>query len=111
MTLYAWARRRSFPDLPAPERRLFTISDDTQVAADCFFQPDRSSRPLLLALHGLESSSDAHYMRGLASQAFRRGWSAVLQTVRHYHASQGPLWAPAPMLTELAGKARAFERG
>jgi predicted alpha/beta-fold hydrolase len=83
MTLYAWARRRSFPGLPRAERRLFRVSDDTQVAADCFFQPDRSQRPLLLALHGLESSSDAHYMRGLASQAYRRGWSAVLLNQRN----------------------------
>jgi 3-hydroxyacyl-CoA dehydrogenase len=43
--------------------------------------------------------------------AERRGWSEVLQTVRHYHASQGATWAPAPMLVELANKARAFERG
>jgi predicted alpha/beta-fold hydrolase len=83
MTLYAWARKRSFPDLPPPERRLFRISEDTQVAADCFFQPNRAERPLLLALHGLESSSDAHYMRGLASQAYRRGWSAVLLNQRN----------------------------
>ena len=83
MTLYAWARKRSFPNLPPTERRLFRISEDTQVAADCFFQPNRAERPLLLALHGLESSSDAHYMRGLASQAYRRGWSAVLLNQRN----------------------------
>ncbi len=83
MTLYAWGRRRSFPDLPPPERRLFQIGDDTQVAADCFWQPNRADRPLLLALHGLESSSDAHYMRGLASQAMRQGWNAVLLNQRN----------------------------
>ena len=38
---------------------------------------------MLLALHGLESSSDAHYMRGLASQALRRGWNAVLLNQRN----------------------------
>jgi predicted alpha/beta-fold hydrolase len=83
MTLYAWGRRRAFPDLPPPERRLFRIGDDTQVAADCFWQPRRADRPLLLALHGLESSSEAHYMRGLASQAMRRGWNAVLLNQRN----------------------------
>jgi len=83
MTLYAWARGRSFADLPPTERRLFRVADDSQVAADCFFQPDRAGRPLLLALHGLESSSDAHYMRGLASQAWRRGWNAVLLNQRN----------------------------
>ena len=83
MTIYAWARGRSFPDLPAAERRLFRVAADSQVAADCFWQPDRRSRPLLLALHGLESSSDAHYMRGLAAQAVRRGWNAVLLNQRN----------------------------
>ena len=43
--------------------------------------------------------------------AERRGWSEVLQTVRHYHATQGATWAPATMLTEFASKARAFEHG
>jgi predicted alpha/beta-fold hydrolase len=89
MTLYAWARRRSFPSLPAPERRLFRIGDDTQVAADCFWQPNRSERPLVLALHGLESSSDAHYMRGIASEAMRRGWSAVLLNQRNCGGTEG----------------------
>jgi 3-hydroxyacyl-CoA dehydrogenase len=41
--------------------------------------------------------------------AERRGWSELLQTVRHYHASQGATWAPAPLLVEFANKARAFE--
>ena len=83
MTLYAWAKRRHFPELPAPERRMFKVTDDTTVAADCYWQPERAARPLLLALHGLESSSDAHYMRGLASQALGRGWNAVLLNQRN----------------------------
>ena len=83
MTVFAWARRRRFDALGPPERRLFRVSDDTQVAADCYWQPDRTARPTLLALHGLESSSDAHYMRGLAVEAGRRGWNAVLLNQRN----------------------------
>jgi len=83
MTVYAWARRRQFPRLPAPEVRYFQVSPDTQVRADCFWQADRASRPTLVALHGLESSSEAHYMRGLADQASRRGWNAVLLNQRN----------------------------
>jgi predicted alpha/beta-fold hydrolase len=83
MTLYAWAKRRRFPELPPAERRLFKVADDTTVAADCYWQRDRAARPLLQALQGLESSSDAHYMRGLASQALRRGWNAVLLNQRN----------------------------
>lgn len=83
MTVFAWARRRTFDSLGTPERRLFRVSEDTQVAADCFWQPDRAARATLLALHGLESSSDAHYMRGLALEAARRGWNAVLLNQRN----------------------------
>jgi len=83
MTVYAWARRRQFPDLPAPDQRLFRVSADTQVRADCYWQPDRAAHPVLVALHGLESSSEAHYMRGLADHARKRGWSAVLLNQRN----------------------------
>jgi 3-hydroxyacyl-CoA dehydrogenase len=34
--------------------------------------------------------------------AAQRGWKQVRETVEHYHASQGALWKPAPMLSELA---------
>ena len=83
MTVYAWARPRRFPHLPAPEHRLFRVAPDTHVRADCYWQPDRASRPVLVALHGLESSSEAHYMRGLADEAIQRGWSAVLLNQRN----------------------------
>ena len=83
MTVYAWARRRSFPHLPPVDQRLFRVSTDTQVRADCFWQSDRAAQPVLVALHGLESSSEAHYMRGLADHALARGWSAVLLNQRN----------------------------
>jgi predicted alpha/beta-fold hydrolase len=83
MTVAAWASRRTFPGLPAPDVRLFRVDADSQVRAECYWQPDRGSRPVLLALHGLESSSAAHYMRGLAEQAVLRGWSAVLLNQRN----------------------------
>jgi hypothetical protein len=83
MTVYAWARTRSFPALPPPERRLFQVTPDSQVLAQCYWQAARSARPVLLALHGLEGSHEAHYMRGLADKAWRRGWSAVLLNQRN----------------------------
>ena len=45
MTVYAWARRRTFPNLPAPEARLVAITPDTQVLADCYWQPARADKP------------------------------------------------------------------
>jgi uncharacterized protein len=83
MTVYAWARPRSFPALPPAEPRLIRVTPDTQVLAHCYWQPDRSGRPTILALHGLEGSSGAHYMRGLADKAWRRGWNAVLLNQRN----------------------------
>jgi predicted alpha/beta-fold hydrolase len=83
MTVYSWARRRRFPRLPPPEARCFETAPDTRVLAHCHWQPDRADRPLLLAMHGLEGSSRAHYMRGLADKAFAAGFSAVLLNQRN----------------------------
>ena len=83
MTVYAWARARVFPQLPAPEARLFQVTPDTQVLARCYWQPHRAARPTVVALHGLEGSSEVHYMRGLAAQAWKRGWNAVLLNQRN----------------------------
>ena len=83
MTVYAWARQRPVPALPVPEARLIRVTDDTQVLAHCYWQPDRATRPTVLVLHGLEGSSAVHYMRGVADKAWRRGWNAVLLNQRN----------------------------
>src|SRR5262245_34822825 len=77
MTLYSWGNPRYFPNLPHPTRRYFDVAADTRVAADCHWQPRRIERATLLALHGLNGSSEAHYMRGLAAKAFARGMNVV----------------------------------
>ncbi len=77
MTLYAWGRPRSFPALPTPVVRYFDVAPRTRVLAHCHWQARRWEHPTLIALHGLESSSDAHYVRGLAAKAFASGFNAV----------------------------------
>ena len=81
MTLYGWGNPRYFPRLPAPTRRTFTVNslhgEIARVVADCHWQPRPWERPTLLALHGLNGSSNAHYMRGLACKAFERGINVV----------------------------------
>ena len=77
MTLAVWARPRRFPHLPRGERRFFAAGDRTYVLGDCNWQPRRDEHPVLVALHGLEASSDAHYMKGLAEKAWLRGFSVV----------------------------------
>jgi hypothetical protein len=83
MTVYAWGRRRLFPELPEPEARFFSVTPETRVLAHCYWQAHRSASPALLALHGLEGSSSAHYMRGLADKAFRAGFNVVLLNQRN----------------------------
>jgi predicted alpha/beta-fold hydrolase len=53
------------------------------VLAHCYWQPARAERPLVLALHGLEGSSTAHYMRGIADKAFARGFNVILLNQRN----------------------------
>src|SRR5262245_20842213 len=77
MTLYGWGNPRYFPRLPPPTRRYFDVARDARVAADCHWQARPWQHPALLALHGLNGSSDAHYMCGLATKAFARGWNVV----------------------------------
>src|SRR5262245_43960377 len=83
MTVFTWARRREFANLPAPEERVLRTGPEVQVRARCYWQNDRAGAPTLVALHGLEGSSDAHYMRGLAAKAWALGWNAVLLNQRN----------------------------
>jgi hypothetical protein len=76
-TLYAWAKSRRFPALPEPEARYFNVAADARVLAHCHWQQRRQDRPVLLLLHGLEGSSSAHYMRGIADKAWAAGWNVV----------------------------------
>jgi uncharacterized protein len=77
MTLFGWGNPRYFPRLPAPTLRYFDVAPDTRVLALCHWQPEPWTRPTLLALHGLNASSDAHYMRGMAMKAFARGMNVL----------------------------------
>jgi predicted alpha/beta-fold hydrolase len=77
MTVYAWARRRRFPKLPAAELRYFDVAPDTRVLAHCHWQPNRQASATVLVLHGLEGSSEAHYMAGMADKAWCRGFNVV----------------------------------
>jgi predicted alpha/beta-fold hydrolase len=77
MTLYSWGNPRYFPRLPPPVRRYFAVAPGTRVVAACHWHPRPWRHATLIALHGLNGSSDAHYMRGLAAKAFERGINVV----------------------------------
>jgi hypothetical protein len=77
MTIYSWGNPRDFPQLPPPTKRYFYVAPETCVVADCHWHVSPWTRPTLVALHGLNGSSDAHYMKGLAAKAFARGMNVV----------------------------------
>lgn len=76
-TLYAWAKSRAFPRLPEPIVRYFDVASDARVLAHCHWHTRPHEHPTLLLLHGLEGSSLAHYMGGMADKAWARGWNVV----------------------------------
>ena len=77
MTVYAWARPRRFPALPQPEARFFDVAADARVLAHCHWHSNRHAHPTVLLLHGLEGSSQAHYIEGMADKAWARGFNVV----------------------------------
>jgi uncharacterized protein len=76
-TVYAWAKPRAFPRLPPAVPRFFDVATDARVLAHCHWQADPAMHPALILLHGLEGSSAAHYMGGMADKAWAEGWNVI----------------------------------
>ena len=83
MTLFTWAHVRYFPSLPNPVPRYFDVAPDARVMAHCYWQQSPRRHATLIGLHGLEGSSQAHYMRGLADKAYGAGMNAVMLNQRN----------------------------
>ncbi len=77
MTLYGWGNPRYFPRLPAPTVRYFDVDREARVLAHCHWHARPWQCATIIVLHGLNGSSDAHYMRGVATKAFERGMNVV----------------------------------
>ncbi len=56
---------------------MFVVSPDSRVRGYCHWQANRSIRPTLVLVHGLEGCSESHYMRGIASKAWRAGFNVI----------------------------------
>lgn len=65
------------------EARLFQVAPDAQMLALCRWQPERTNRPTLILLHGLEGSSESVYMLGTADKAFARGFNTIRVNMRN----------------------------
>jgi predicted alpha/beta-fold hydrolase len=109
-TIFAWARRRRFPRLPEPEARFFDVADDARVLAHCHWHGEPAAHPTLILLHGLEGSSQAHYMGGMSDKAWAAGWNVVRLNQRNCggteHLSRGLYHSglindPAAVMREL----------
>ncbi len=77
MTLFGWGNPRYFPNLPSPTIRYFDVADENRVLAHCHWQARPWEHATIIVLHGLNGSSDAHYMRGVATKAYARGMNVV----------------------------------
>jgi uncharacterized protein len=77
MTLFGWGNPRYFPLLPPPTVRYFDVAADARVLAHCHWHPRPWEHLTIVVLHGLNGSSDAHYMRGIAAKAFARNMNVV----------------------------------
>jgi hypothetical protein len=77
MTLFGWGNPRYFPQLPPAIQRYFDVDHDARVLAHCHWQRDPWRHGTIVILHGLNGSSDAHYMRGIAAKAYARGMNVV----------------------------------
>lgn len=80
--------------LPAPEERLVEVEPGIKVLCHCHWQKGRQSALTVIAVHGLEGSSDSQYMLGLA----QKGLSAGLNVVRMNQRNCGGTDEVAPTL-------------
>ena len=78
MTLFPryWPRVGLLRGVPT-EPRWFPVAPDTKMLGLCHWQSTPSRHPVLLLVHGLEGCSESHYMRGIASKAWRAGFNVV----------------------------------
>ena len=72
--------------LPPAEERLVEVAPGIQVRCDCHWQPAGEARRhalTVIAIHGLEVSSDSQYLRGIAQKALALGMNAVRMNQRN----------------------------
>ncbi len=71
-----WPRRDLLRNVPT-EARLFSVAKDTKLLGFCHWQRNKKTCRTVVLVHGLEGCSESHYMRGIATKAWRAGLNAV----------------------------------
>jgi uncharacterized protein len=69
--------------LPLAEPRLIEVEPGIQVLCHCHWQKNRKEAFTLIAVHGLEGSSDSQYMLGMASKGLAAGMNVVCMNQRN----------------------------
>jgi len=78
MTIFPrwWPRENRPSDLPS-QQRIFQITPETGLLAQCHWQPSPTDTPTVLLIHGLEGCTESHYMIGLAHKIWAKGWNCI----------------------------------
>jgi uncharacterized protein len=80
-TIAAFFHRRKFA-LGTAERRLIEVEPGVPVLCQCYWQPQRNAAMTIIVVHGLEGSSESHYMLGIADKGVAAGMNVVLMNQR-----------------------------
>lgn len=114
MTIVPGLIPRLFPDLKSSgQSRLFKVAPNVKVLAWCHFHQNAAGHPTLLLLHGLEGSSEAHYILGTTRKALAAGFNVVRMNMRNCGGTEhltptlydsGMSGDPIAVLHELAKK-------
>ncbi len=69
--------------LPPDDQRLIEVAPGIRVRCDCHWQGNRAGALTVIAVHGLEGSSDSQYIRGIAQTALAQGMNVVRMNQRN----------------------------
>jgi predicted alpha/beta-fold hydrolase len=95
--------------LPSGEERLVEVAPGIKVRCWCYWQTKERTRALtLVAVHGLEGSSDSQYMQGIARDGLAAGMNVVLMNQRNCGGMDH--FAPTLYNSSLSGDVAAVVR-
>jgi uncharacterized protein len=81
-TLASFFLRRRI-NLPAAEKRLVEVESGVEVLCHCQWQSHRQEALTVIAVHGLEGSTESQYMLGIAQKGLAAGMNVVLMNQRN----------------------------
>jgi len=68
--------------LSPPDDRLIEVEPGFPVLCRCHWQPERQSALTVILIHGLEGSSESHYMLGIAEKGMAAGMNVIRMNQR-----------------------------